>query len=620
MISLYSKITRVMAQRRRILSLIMFGGLMCVCLCIYALTYAQDINTYRDTISTSAPGAYANHTIEFKVTMAIPPGGYIRVRPGDGDFVIPPSSFGIYQTELYVAHPAGAYVLRSATSTADATHDGVAITYGSGDIAFTLNSSTGIAAGDSIRILLGNSTQNSTTTDTGIKNPTATGSQPIYIAIGGGGGKDESVRTWIAIVDQVGVGPIAVHKTPPFRFDGAPSGALTGLVTAAQLSLQTDEFSRCRYSQASGTSFYAMSDEFSSTNSIFHNTIIRGLLPATTYTYYVRCMDNYESRINTDDYSISFTVNPLPTGTPGTGTDNSTSGTGVGGGSGSSGAGGGSSSGNAGGSATGSGGDRGGGAGGGGINTTDSPYESGDATVVISGYAFPGSRVFTLVDGKVAQQGIANSNGSFSVILDAIARGVYTFGVYAIDNGNIKSSTFSTTFSVAGARTSALSNIHLMPTIVATPNPVDIGAVVTFSGYAIPNSTVTLETGQDKAGAGVKTITATSDSSGRWSVTQSTQGFAKDKWKVRGKSDQASGGISTGFSQYTFYSVGGAAIAPTGNNSDLNRDGKVNLIDFSILLFHWNTDGGKSNPPADINHDGKVSLTDFSIMIFNWTG
>jgi hypothetical protein len=60
------------------------------------------------------------------------------------------------------------------------------------------------------------------------------------------------------------------------------------------------------------------------------------------------------------------------------------------------------------------------------------------------------------------------------------------------------------------------------------------------------------------------------------------------------------------------------ATKPT--TADLNRDGKVNLTDFSILLFWWNTDGGTSDPSADINGDKKVNLTDFSILLFNWTG
>jgi len=49
---------------------------------------------------------------------------------------------------------------------------------------------------------------------------------------------------------------------------------------------------------------------------------------------------------------------------------------------------------------------------------------------------------------------------------------------------------------------------------------------------------------------------------------------------------------------------------------DLNSDGKVNVLDFSILLRNWNTLGGV----ADLNHDGIVNVIDFSIMLRNWTG
>ncbi len=49
--------------------------------------------------------------------------------------------------------------------------------------------------------------------------------------------------------------------------------------------------------------------------------------------------------------------------------------------------------------------------------------------------------------------------------------------------------------------------------------------------------------------------------------------------------------------------------------SDLNCDGRVNLTDFSILMYWWNTSG----PTGDINHDGTVGLIDFSIMLYDWT-
>jgi hypothetical protein len=60
----------------------------------------------------------------------------------------------------------------------------------------------------------------------------------------------------------------------------------------------------------------------------------------------------------------------------------------------------------------------------------------------------------------------------------------------------------------------------------------------------------------------------------------------------------------------------GVRDVQTPGSADLNADGKLNLTDFSILLFHWGTD----HAIADLNSDGRVNLTDFSILLFNWTG
>ncbi len=157
-----------------------------------------------------------------------------------------------------------------------------------------------------------------------------------------------------------------------------------------------------------------------------------------------------------------------------------------------------------------------------------------------------------------------------------------------------------------------------MPSIAVSPNPVNPGTQLTVKGYSIPNATVTIENQNDKTSVGLQTFTATSDGSGAWQISVPTDSFKTGTYKVRAKAKQDATGIATIFSGYTFYGVGQSAQVPRG--SDLNRDGKVNLTDFSILLYWWNTNGGNSNPPADINGDGKVTLTDFSIMIFNWTG
>jgi hypothetical protein len=588
---------------------------------------AAQIVSYSDRISNSAPSVSSNHTVNFTTKVAIPPGGYVKFIPDPDDFTISNTDFDIDNVALY-ERVSTSYILRTATTTPTATEDGVTITTGTtGQIEITLNSTEGIPANTEMRLLIGSNTPYATTTDVGIMNPSGIGSYRYTIAIGGGA-QNSSVSGVVAIVDAVKVGDIDTHEfDPPERFNGAPTGNLSGLTYLVQMSLNTNEFSRCRYSVASNTPYFSMGSEFTTYYSTIHSTYV-AVSSSTSYTFFVRCIDD-EGNINIDDYSISFAVLPPPTGTPGPSGSVEGTGSGTGEGSGDSNPGTGSPNGSdntSGGSSGGGGGGGGGGgsgvssggsAGSGGFEGIGKPYQSGDGRVIINGFAFPRSDIVILVDGKIADQIQSAGDGAFSVTLDAIASGAYTFGAYGIDKNGIKSSTFSTTFTVTGARGSTLSNINVLPSIKVSPDPVQPDSTVKMSGYAIPNATITIENQSDKSSANLKTFMALSDGNGLWSVDIPTTGFTKGTYKVRAKAKQETG-ASTNFSNYTMYGVGEAANVP--RTSDLNKDGKVNLTDFSILLFWWNTDGGKSSPPADINQDGKVSLTDFSILIFNWTG
>ncbi len=608
-----------------------------------SVAQALNISSYRDTISDSTPGDYSNHNLEFTIDTSIAPGGYIEFTPPPGFTIVSTSSFSARNVEVLVNGAA-----RTAAAVGNATTDTVLITPGTpGAIRYTLNPSTGITSGDQVQLLIGTntsgagngntvfSTSTGTTTlgqDIGILNASTTGTHKPRITIGGGA-QAAYANFVIALVDEVTLGPIdTTEEIPPERFNGAPTGNVGGTTLSVELSLETNEFAACRYSLTPGVEFTAMTDTFQTTGSIVHVQLIVGLANNTSYTYYVRCRDD-EGNINIDDYEISFTILDVPEGDPNTEGDVDGDGTGSGNdGSGSGDGGGGQTGGSDGdastsGSTSGGGGSGGGGGGGsgsnsssgggGGFESTDAPFRSGDGRVIINGYSFPSADVTILVDGQIAETVRANNRGEFTATIDEIARGVYTFGVYATDDNNIKSSTFSTSFSVQGARTSSLSNVNVMPTILVRPDPVEIGSQVTVSGFAIPDATITVENQNDKTALSLKSFTTTSNSSGAWSTVISTAGFTQGTYKVRARAVQ-SGGVSTNFSNYTYYGVGQEADQQL--SPDLNRDGSVNLIDFSILLFWWGGAGGDSDPPADINGDGTVSLTDFSILLFNWTG
>ncbi len=609
--------------------------------------WARNISQYRDTISHSAPGAASNHTLSFIIDTEIPANGSIVIVPPAGFELIGDVTFSPERNVQLAVDGA----IRTVGAVQTDALDQVSITPGiPGEILYKLNTTTAIPAGSALELRIGNHTvlaetgftAFSTTTGTTtvpadvrpIINSTDVGTHEVQVRVRDGADVEIAQAGFlIALVHQVGVGPVdTTEDIPPERFNGSPSGQLSGTTVGVEIYLETNEFSTCRYSLSPDVSFDDMVSTFTNTGLIYHTEVV-SVIPDSVNRFYIKCMDD-ENNQNIDDYVIEFTVNARPTGSSntdgdvsgnGTGTGNDGSGNGdnsggtTGGGSGeaptegSSSGSGGSGGGGGGGSGGGSGG-----GGGGGFEGTNAPFRSGDGEVVISGTASPRAKITALVDGKVAGNATANASGEYTLTISAIARGAYTFGVFATDVANTKSSTFSTSFTVAGARTSALSNVNVPPSILVNPDPVNPGQPLTISGYTLPNATVTIENEKDKSASTRKSFTVQAGANGAWSLPVDTSGFTSGTYKVRAKA-VVTGGITTNFSQPTLYGVGQTA-ARGGLNSDLNRDGKINLTDFSILLFWWGGDGGNSNPPADISQDGKVNLTDFSILLFNWTG
>jgi hypothetical protein len=80
-------------------------------------------------------------------------------------------------------------------------------------------------------------------------------------------------------------------------------------------------------------------------------------------------------------------------------------------------------------------------------------------------------------------------------------------------------------------------------------------------------------------------------------------------------------GVVSAYGKIVNFTVGNKTILnddKTCRIADLNCDGKVNLVDFSILAYWY-----KKTPvpeKVDLNNDGKVTLVDFSIMAYYWTG
>ncbi|MBI1888544.1 MAG: hypothetical protein HYS15_01225 [Candidatus Spechtbacteria bacterium] len=253
------------------------------------------------------------------------------------------------------------------------------------------------------------------------------------------------------------------------------------------------------------------------------------------------------------------------------------------------------------------------GGGGGGAPAPPAPPLPLPGAVVLSGKAYPLSLITVLQDGKVMTNDIrADQDANFSIKFDNITPGVYTFGIWSWDkNGAERSITFSFTTNVAQGTLTTIGGIFLPPTLTLDKQQVQKGEIVNFLGQTAPQSEVTLqinsgETIEKKANA---------DKDGFWSYAFDTSAVEEDTHLAKAKATSLDGLLST-FSNTVSFVVGGKKEQAL-KQTDLNSDKKVNLIDFSILLFNW---GAPKNPIADLNNDGKVNITDFSILLFWWTG
>ncbi len=247
------------------------------------------------------------------------------------------------------------------------------------------------------------------------------------------------------------------------------------------------------------------------------------------------------------------------------------------------------------------------GGGGGGGYTPPSPPST---SVVIQGLAYPGAEITILKDGQVATGGIlADSDGNFKVTLTTLEAGIYTFGVWAEDKYGRRSINFSFTVTVTSGMTTTISGIFIPPTIELDKTGVARGEILNILGQSAPRSEITVKI--NSPGEIIKT-TATTDS-GDWDYPFNTSPLEDGAHYVKAKADL--NGFQSSYSSVLAFYVGGTSGCPI--KADLNGDAKVNLVDFSILLYNWGT---PRSVKADINCDGWVNLVDFSIMMYQWTG
>jgi hypothetical protein len=244
------------------------------------------------------------------------------------------------------------------------------------------------------------------------------------------------------------------------------------------------------------------------------------------------------------------------------------------------------------------------------------PPPPGNGAIILSGLAYPGRTVTILRDGVIVANTIADPGAQFNVRLGNLGAATYAISLYATDENNRRSPPLSFSQTLSDGVTITVNNLFLGPTIGLSHTEIKKGDTLSIFGYTAPSSDVTLTVHStdefvEKIKAGLN---------GAYFKAFNTA--VLELGDHTGKTQSEKSSLISPESEAAAFKVGNTSVEiPTDNckRSDLNCDTKVNLTDFSILLFYWNQTK-PSNARADINKSGVVDLTDFSIMLYDWTG
>src|SRR3989344_745725 len=257
----------------------------------------------------------------------------------------------------------------------------------------------------------------------------------------------------------------------------------------------------------------------------------------------------------------------------------------------------------------------GGGGGGGGWGGIGGIF-SAPTGVNFSGRAYPKNTVTLLKDAQIAATVVAGTDANFRISVSDLSAGSYVFSIYSEDNKGARSSLLTFPTSVTSGATTYVSGIFIAPTIAVDKSEVKRGDNVAIFGQSVPNGEITVAISSDEEFFGK----VTADQNGAYLYNFDTSQLAMGQHFTKSKA--AKEGAFSSFGKAVSFIVGTknivAELHKTPDKGDMNGDGRVNLVDFSIAAY-WHK---RISPPAsvDLNGDGKVDLIDFSIMAFSWTG
>lgn len=241
---------------------------------------------------------------------------------------------------------------------------------------------------------------------------------------------------------------------------------------------------------------------------------------------------------------------------------------------------------------------------------------------IFRGLAYPGSVVSLLKNGVIVANAPANSDGTFEIHLKNINPGTYSFGISAEDSEHLKSKVTVLTVYLSDGVATLVDGIFIPPTVTSDKIEVKKGESIMFMGRTAPNADMQLSFDTITTHEVLKRATSSFEGIWKYSIDSSLFSVGDHEVKVKAITEND----SSLFSEVLSFRVGSVSrlrtkvteLAGFRKRCDLNSDGRVNILDFSIMAFWYKRLGFPAR--VDLNTDNKINLTDLSILAYCWTG
>ncbi len=233
-------------------------------------------------------------------------------------------------------------------------------------------------------------------------------------------------------------------------------------------------------------------------------------------------------------------------------------------------------------------------------------------SVIISGRAYPGSTI-ELLRKSIQDETYRNTpeaistvsaDGIFRIQLTALLQGQYLFALRAVDKDGRKTGVIAFNTDLSSTDNLEARDIFVPPTVDFEKAVVALGKDIKIQGYAFAGDKIDIDIDGIMKGA------ATADKNGFWSYATSTRPFRIGDHYARARQTDASGKGSEFSISRTF-----RVSLLTFPKADFSGDDKVDITDWSIFLFRWNSTDKDLRSKIDINDDGKIDISDFSIFL-----